>query len=396
MQAQTINLDVVGFSRGAAEARMFSSKLENLLDNNYSMMDSYLQPYASKPLSLNAWGKINDCKLKELGISLNFRFEGLWDTVPAAGVMTSNDVFLSSLASRSLQVSSKFKYVAAAIADNETRANFNALSIYTSEADANVNNTDRTAIAKNLAKGENVRIEQGFLGVHSDIGGGYNDGDLSNVALMWMIDQARNMGVKFDDSDSGAIKARGYNVVSNPIVHDSTALPRAATNITSTGSAAGAALMLPGRQFKWASMNPLATTTTQQYTGMTPEQIFDAGGAPDFNDTVSHLGLNWKDTLQFENEGLIKNGEGKFEKFLALEQEFARDPDCKPKEVLGSCHALTEYQKSKTNDVTGTATIVYDPRDEAQAIQITKYLAWIKSNYGTALTFKADTGVKAK
>jgi len=60
-----------------------------------------------------------------------------------------------------------------------------------------------------------------------------------------------------------------------------------------------------------------------------------------------------------------------FARLLKIEQEFARDPECKPKEIFCSCKALTEYQKSKTNDVTGTATIVYDPRDEAQAIQIT-------------------------
>lgn len=252
---------------------------------------------------------------------------------------------------------------------------------------------------------QKTRIEQGFLGVHSDIGGGYNDGDLSNVALMWMIDQARNIGVKFDDSDSGAIKARGYNVVSNPIVHDSTALPRAATNITSTGSAAGAALMLPGRQFKWASMNPLATTTTQQYTGMTPEQIFDTGGAPDFNDTVSHLGLNWQDTKQFQAAG-----QKKFEKQLTYQQKIQLYSTAS---VLGVgacgsmvsaiCTPLADYQKLKTNETQSSGkrldsndpkvkipqadlTILYDTDDVNQAVQIQKYLDWIKANYGTSLT----------
>jgi len=85
-----------------------------------------------------------------------------------------------------------------------------------------------------------------------------------------------------------------------------------------------------------------------------------------------------------------------FARLLKIAQEFARDPDCKPKEVLGSCHALTEYQKSKTNDVTGTATIVYDATNKDQAIQVTKYLEWVKANYGTALTFNADKGVEAK
>ena len=57
---------------------------------------------------------------------------------------------------------------------------------------------------------------------------------------------------------------------------------------------------------------------------------------------------------------------------------------------------MTEYQNLKSNDVTKTATIVYDPKDKDQAIQITNYLNWIKANYGAALTFKAANGVKAK
>ncbi len=44
-----------------------------------------------------------------------------------------------------------------------------------------------------------TRIERGFLGSHSDIGGGFEQGDLARVALVWMINQARNAGVQMDD-----------------------------------------------------------------------------------------------------------------------------------------------------------------------------------------------------
>ena len=55
-----------------------------------------------------------------------------------------------------------------------------------------------------------------------------------------------------------------------------------------------------------------------------------------------------------------------------------------------------EHQNLKSNDKTGTATIVYDSYNKDEAIQITNYLNWIKANYGTALTFNAATGVEAK
>lgn len=54
-----------------------------------------------------------------------------------------------------------------------------------------------------------------YVGVHSDIGGGYESGDLSNVALMWMIKQAQKKGgIKFG-------KYGKYKQINNPIVHDS-------------------------------------------------------------------------------------------------------------------------------------------------------------------------------
>ena len=63
---------------------------------------------------------------------------------------------------------------------------------------------------------------------------------------------------------------------------------------------------------------------------------------------------------------------------------------------MGGSKASTEYQELKSNDRTSDATIVYDPTEQREAIQTQKYLDWIKANYGTALTFKAKSGVKAK
>ena len=56
------------------------------------------------------------------------------------------------------------------------------------------------------------------MGAHSDIGGGYSEGDLSDVSLMWIIAEAKKAGVKIDD---GYLKANQYDSIENPIVHDS-------------------------------------------------------------------------------------------------------------------------------------------------------------------------------
>lgn len=60
----------------------------------------------------------------------------------------------------------------------------------------------------------------GFVGGHADIGGGYGTGDLSDVALMWMIEQAKTQGIKFDDQK---IRQNGWDSVTNPIIHDKSA-----------------------------------------------------------------------------------------------------------------------------------------------------------------------------
>ncbi|WP_262382559.1 hypothetical protein [Acinetobacter guerrae] len=214
---------------------------------------------------------------------------------------------------------------------------------------------------------------------------------------MWMIEQAKKAGIQFNDP---LINARQYNVVTNPIVHDRTGN---SVLISDGQSGKVGPYFDPGRDFAWANDNNSSNRINQHLTGMNATELAqylkdyaDPKAEAQPNAQAWHLGLNWKVTLQFQNAQYNASNPGKFEKLLKLEQQFTTDPNCKPKEVLGGCKALTEFQKLKSNDVTGTATIVYRSTREDEAIQITNYLNWIKANYGTALTFKAANGVKAK
>jgi hypothetical protein len=58
-----------------------------------------------------------------------------------------------------------------------------------------------------------TRIERGFIGSHSDIGGGYSQGDLSKVALEWMINQATAAGVQMKP-------LQNPNIIATPVIHD--------------------------------------------------------------------------------------------------------------------------------------------------------------------------------
>jgi len=68
--------------------------------------------------------------------------------------------------------------------------------------------------------GQTVR-QVWFPGVHSDVGGGYKESDLSDGSLQWMIDCAREAGLVFDDA---VMKKHGLNPAPAGTIHDSMTL----------------------------------------------------------------------------------------------------------------------------------------------------------------------------
>ncbi|QNB00356.1 phospholipase effector Tle1 domain-containing protein [Massilia sp. Se16.2.3] len=174
----TLDIDVIGFSRGAAEARVWMNLLAGRLQD----------------------GKYVSATGKSRCISL--RFEGLWDTVPHLGYLNGNESKYNFAVPAAGP--GQVKFAAHAVALNEHRgglANFNGRSILHTPTSPNGGN----------------RIEMGFIGSHADIGGGYGTGDLSDVTLMWMIKQAKDQGIKMLDS---VVNDNGWSTVTNPILHD--------------------------------------------------------------------------------------------------------------------------------------------------------------------------------
>ncbi len=169
----TLDIDVVGFSRGAAEARVWVNRLVTAMNNG---------AYTTEKGNTRC---------------LNLRFTGLWDTVPHLGFIHGKE------SNYDFGIPSEMKYVAHAVALNEHRGDvvdFDSHSIFDSPQ------TSTTP----------GRSEIGMVGSHADIGGGYGTGDLSDVALMWMVKQAKDQGIQFDDT----LTKEGWNIVSNPIIHD--------------------------------------------------------------------------------------------------------------------------------------------------------------------------------
>ncbi|MEW8119896.1 MAG: DUF2235 domain-containing protein, partial [Candidatus Thiodiazotropha sp.] len=215
-----VDIDIVGFSRGAAEARMFANVVDDIIRVAQSGAD-FSDPAAADELryiyenlrreqdpfidnagpaidaDMNRLRAALDYLNRDCNMMINLNFIGLFDTVPHYGASQSND-----LRQLRLGIPVSADHAAHAVAANEHRADFAGVSIHDSPATAN----------------SATRIERGFIGAHSDIGGGYAEGDLSDVAFMWMVRQAENAGVEMDRD---VIEDEGWHEVTNPIVHDS-------------------------------------------------------------------------------------------------------------------------------------------------------------------------------
>jgi RHS repeat-associated protein len=173
-----ITLDIVGFSRGAAAARDFANRVVIRNRNGY---------YRQRP------------EVRGGCVTVLIRFMGLFDTVASTNISSLN-----------LAIPDAVRHVAHAVAVNEHRATFPGESI---------ERLSDVGFSGN-------RIERGFIGAHSDVGGAYDcrpgsancnesaRGDLSDVALNWMWQQAVAAGVPMN------ALLTAQRTVSNPVLHD--------------------------------------------------------------------------------------------------------------------------------------------------------------------------------
>ena len=199
-----MEVDIVGFSRGGAEARDFANQIAKNTRNGI-----YTYKVQTEIFDGQSYHQVFETRCQKV----DFRFMGLFDTVLSTNL---------SLHSYQLGIPAQFKYVAQAVALNEYRSG-------TAPADIPFWNETRTylpdsnhyggfpleSIGASSNKPGQIRIELGFIGAHADIGGGYgaNDYQLSLVALNWMAKQAQLAGIV----SMGKPAAIDMN---SPVIHD--------------------------------------------------------------------------------------------------------------------------------------------------------------------------------
>ncbi len=177
-----------GFSRGAFTARSTAGFVRNsgILRREYvDRVDEAYALYRSR--SSRTHPRSTEAQLFRRSYSHETRihFIGVWDTVGALGIPLSG-LRLVNLLNRRWQfhdtdLSTSVDAAFQALAIDEKRGPFKP-AIWSQQADAG-----------------GQRLEQvWFAGVHSDVGGGYADPALAEIALLWMVDRARACGLAFE------------------------------------------------------------------------------------------------------------------------------------------------------------------------------------------------------
>ena len=120
----------------------------------------------------------------------NTHFIGVWDTVESLAADASDRFH-----DHRLNPDTKYAYHAVAI--DEKRKKFPP-SLWNEENEENENNKENNK--------EQTMEQVWFAGVHSDVGGWYQDRGLSDIALEWMLRNAENAGLKLEHSKMKEIK----------------------------------------------------------------------------------------------------------------------------------------------------------------------------------------------
>lgn len=190
-------LFLFGFSRGAYTARSLVGMVRNCGILNRECVPEYraaiaLYRDASRGPRHDDAKRFRDSFAVSGDVEIQVHFLGVWDTVGALGIPLQG---LRGLTRRKHQfhdteLSGSVKHACHALAIDEHRAPFEP-TLWTYEPK------------------EDQRVEQvWFCGAHSDVGGGYPQTDLSDIALKWMLDRAASAGLEMDRGVSAAFPTK--------------------------------------------------------------------------------------------------------------------------------------------------------------------------------------------
>lgn len=172
-----------GFSRGAYTARSLAGMIGSMGLLQKKDMDKFPQLYAQYRINPEKREKSRYSEMiNHLNRQyINIKFLGVWDTVGALGLPVQGLQHLSHhwVGFHDTHLGAHIEYAYHAVAIDEQRRPFKP-SLWTKLA------------------GQVDCQQMWFVGSHSDVGGGLPEHGLSDIALTWLVNRARNTGLYID------------------------------------------------------------------------------------------------------------------------------------------------------------------------------------------------------
>ena len=199
-------LCLFGFSRGAFTARSIAGMVRKCGVLGREFVQHYREAIAlyrseHRPADATALKFRKDYSVCG-GDDIKIKLVGVWDTVGALGIPLRGLRWLTAdkYQFHDTELSGVVEHAYHALAIDERRAPF-----------------EPTLWTYKPKPGQTIE-QKWFCGVHSDVGGGYPERGLSNIALEWMIGKAQGAGLKFD---SAAMQAHAFQPDPRAMLHDS-------------------------------------------------------------------------------------------------------------------------------------------------------------------------------
>lgn len=179
-----------GFSRGAYTARSLAGLIRKcgiLRKSDLKLISKAYDLYRNR----DAGPESDEAKTFKSNYSYevaHIKFIGVWDTVGSLGIPLNAFQWINKkkYSFYDTTLSSIIDYAYHAVSIDEQRSNFQPTLWVKSP------NADSRATPQ-------VLEQKWFAGVHSNVGGGYPDEGLADIALKWIIDKAMATGLAFDE-----------------------------------------------------------------------------------------------------------------------------------------------------------------------------------------------------
>lgn len=190
-----------GFSRGAYTARSLAGLIRNcgiLMEPTASLLDQAWNMYVGRDDVLHPDARIPQGFRRSFSHDdpTNIQFLGVWDTVGALGIPSSQAWIPFSRAHyqfHDVALSGIVQHAYHAVALDEHREDYQP-TMWAVES-----NEDITLhrIRAQTAKARQTVEQRWFVGAHANVGGGYKNDRLASIPLAWMCDKAAALGLEF-------------------------------------------------------------------------------------------------------------------------------------------------------------------------------------------------------